>query len=610
MRAIRIIRSVYGPSALLSQIVLVVACLFAGPAQAGTDDAPSAARAAIVAALDAQHAPRTAAAFEIVMHGTRHAPEQSRDAASPVLDVPATHTLLIARDGRFRLHTQTHYPGGIEFEFLTVGGADGEATIDPMQWRDGIEISRDDADTARADRADLLALVPALLLEDLLARDVATVSGPEDKGRRQLAFEDAAGRKSVLTLDTGAGVPLSLVTGTRRYVYADYRRREGWSQPGRIVQYRDGRVAASWNRVESRALDTVAPHAFGLPSGYVEAVPRGRLRATSLGGGAYRVDGAPAGYHTGFVVGSEAVAVFDTPIGVDAASRVRALIARTAPGRRIAYVVLSHAHGDHVAGLPAYFGDHPQVFAGAHAGVALHRQFPDLHAVRMTEVTAPRSLDLGGGTRVDLYPLDSTHSETMLVGYAPRSRTVFQGDLFYLPEVGPVPAAFEGGEELSHLIDAHKLEVAQIVGVHGRSGTLQDLAHSLDLRKDRGGAAKLSCGDASDPASVVDAQVAAYNAHDVDAFAACYAADVRIHDLSGRNPLRRGQAELKKAYAFLHKVPDGFRVRIVRRIVSGPIVVDHERVLGLPEKEGTPEAIAVYEVRGGRIEQVWFPPKR
>lgn len=592
-------------SGALCVICIAMACL---PVQGTRAREAGDAADAIRSSLELQQAPR-AEAFEVVLHGKRYAPEQARAAGTPILEVPATHRLLIARDGRYRLRTHTSYPGGIEFEFLTVGGIDGEATIDPMQWREGIEIVRDGADTAREDRADLMALVPVLLLEDLQARGTAASARLVGDNRQELSFDDIAGRASRLTLDTATGMPIELVTGTRHFVYSDYRRSHGWSQPARIEQYRDGRANARWTDVDAQALDAVAPQAFGLPSGYVEAVPRGELRATPLGGGAYRVDGAPAGYHTGFVVGHKAVAVFDTPVSADAASRVRALIERTAPGRRIAYIVLSHAHGDHVAGLPAYFDDHPQVFAGAHSGAALQRQFAGLGAVRLTEVDAPRQLDLGG-TRIDLYPLDSTHSQTMLVGYARQSRVLFQGDLFYLPEIGAVPAAFDGGEELSGLIAKHKLDVGLIVGVHGRSGTSEDLARSLELRRARAGAATKACGDASDPASVVDAQVAAYNAHDINAFAECYAADVQIHDLSGRYPVRHGQVELKKAYSFLHKVPEEFRVQVVRRIVSGPIVVDHERILGLPEKEGTPEAVAIYEVRNGRIAQAWFPPKR
>lgn len=117
-----------------------------------------------------------------------------------------------------------------------------------------------------------------------------------------------------------------------------------------------------------------------------------------------------------------------------------------------------------------------------------------------------------------------------------------------------------------------------------------------------------ACVVSADPVTVVQAQLEAYNAHDVNAFASCYAQDVSVVDLSGKRPVVRGIPALKKAYTFLATVPASFRVEVVKRIVSGSIVVDHERVLGLPADKGKPEAVAVYEVRDGRILNVWFPP--
>ncbi|MFC4763138.1 nuclear transport factor 2 family protein [Dyella koreensis] len=117
-----------------------------------------------------------------------------------------------------------------------------------------------------------------------------------------------------------------------------------------------------------------------------------------------------------------------------------------------------------------------------------------------------------------------------------------------------------------------------------------------------------ACGKSADPAAVVQAQVDAYNAHDIDAFAACYADNVTISDLSGKRPEIKGIDALKKAYAFLAKVPKAFHVEIVQRAVTGPTVADYERVIGLPPEKGQPEALAVYEVRDGKILNVWFPP--
>lgn len=119
----------------------------------------------------------------------------------------------------------------------------------------------------------------------------------------------------------------------------------------------------------------------------------------------------------------------------------------------------------------------------------------------------------------------------------------------------------------------------------------------------------VACGNKSaDPIQVVQAQVDAYNAHDIDAFAACYADNVTISDLSGKRPTIVGIPALKKAYAFLARVPKEFHVAITERVASGPTVVDRERVIGLPKDKGQPEAIAVYEVRDGKIQNVWFPP--
>jgi len=67
---------------------------------------------------------------------------------------------------------------------------------------------------------------------------------------------------------------------------------------------------------------------------------------------------------------------------------------------------------------------------------------------------------------------------------------------------------------------------------------------------------------------------------------------------------------LREDYLFLKEVPKAYRAERADRIVSGPIVVDHELIRGLPPERGVPEAIAVYEVRDGKILNVWFPPRK
>ncbi|TCV96420.1 metallo-beta-lactamase superfamily protein [Luteibacter rhizovicinus] len=421
--------------------------------------------------------PRTVA-VELQMRGIRYSPEQARDPATAVAEIGAQQSVLWANDGHYRLKTDTHYPGNIEFRFLTIGSRDGEATVDPMHWREGIEILRDPADQARSDGADLLLLSPALLLNDAMAHETVANSGADGV---TVTYDDDAKRAVKLTIEPVRAQVVAAEVDKDRYTYADYRVQEKLSQPSHVQRFRNGQRIADWTAVSARPLTTIPPAAFQLPDGYVEKQSRGALRATDLGHGAWRVDGTPSGYHTGFVVGERSIAVFDAPVGVEEARQVKALIQRAAPGKPIAYVVVSHVHGDHVAGLPVYVGDGVQVLAGARAGIALRRQFGDKVDLHLQEITRARELDLGH-TKVVVYPLTSTHASTMLVGYAPQARTLFQGDLFYLPEVGPIPPAFEGGKELAGLIAQQKLAVDHIVGVHGRSGDAGDLAESIRLQ--------------------------------------------------------------------------------------------------------------------------------
>jgi putative hydrolase of HD superfamily len=121
-----------------------------------------------------------------------------------------------------------------------------------------------------------------------------------------------------------------------------------------------------------------------------------------------------------------------------------------------------------------------------------------------------------------------------------------------------------------------------------------------------------ACGSttaASRPEEVVQAQVDAYNAHDARAFADCYADDARLAGLSGKSPPVEGKTAIRQAYASLFaRKPKTFAVEILERTVSGAIVVDLERTHGLPAEKRLPDSFAVYEVRDGRIANVWFPP--
>ena len=467
--------------ATLRHVAFASLCLTLGASLA--QSAPAAApdpRAVLEASAHALAPPENARAVTLTMQGVFHGRDQASRPEIPIVELPDRQSVLLTRDGRYRLETDTVFPGAIRFHYLTIGSPTAWASVDLIRWRDGNEIDRTQAATGEAEFCDLLLLAPGLLLDEARRHD-PKLSIDQASGDVSVSFQDRVDRLTTIAIDPATKLVRTATSGDRRYVYEDYRKRGAALQPQRISTYRGTRLINRWEDVAVAATDIDA-RTFDLPAGYVERADRGRLRATALGHGGYRIDGAPSGYHTGFVVGTNAVAIFDAPISPGEAEKVRAVIEQTAPGRRIAHLVVSHAHGDHIAGLPAYLKAGATVLTGKGGGVAISRQFEDLAASAIEEVSTPRTLDLGGAT-VILYPLASSHAAEMLVSYAPASRTLFQGDLFYLPEVGATPATFEGGEELSRLIAAHHLDVGIIVGVHGRSGGPAELAEGVRLRR-------------------------------------------------------------------------------------------------------------------------------
>jgi uncharacterized protein (TIGR02246 family) len=102
-----------------------------------------------------------------------------------------------------------------------------------------------------------------------------------------------------------------------------------------------------------------------------------------------------------------------------------------------------------------------------------------------------------------------------------------------------------------------------------------------------------------EPEEVVQRQVEAFNAHDVDAFVATYADDGVVVGGDGMDGPVQGRAALRKHYLERLAQP-GLRATIERRVRMGRWVVDYEIV----ENElGSTEAIAVYEVGDGVIKR-------
>ncbi|WP_058043620.1 nuclear transport factor 2 family protein [Streptomyces roseifaciens] len=108
------------------------------------------------------------------------------------------------------------------------------------------------------------------------------------------------------------------------------------------------------------------------------------------------------------------------------------------------------------------------------------------------------------------------------------------------------------------------------------------------------------------PEEIVDGQLAAYNARDLEAFLGYYAEDVPVCAFPSGDVLADvSGAAFRKRYATLFAASPDLHAELVSRVTHGRIVIDQERVTGFMGNE-TRTAMAMYEVGQDRIERVWF----
>lgn len=104
------------------------------------------------------------------------------------------------------------------------------------------------------------------------------------------------------------------------------------------------------------------------------------------------------------------------------------------------------------------------------------------------------------------------------------------------------------------------------------------------------------------PEDIVQAQVEAYNAQDIEAFLACYHPECEFVPWNGEVDLR-GHAAFREAYSQLWCRSPHLQARILQRMVVGRHVIDLELMVNHASGPRDP-LVVIYEIEGGYIRRV------
>lgn len=102
------------------------------------------------------------------------------------------------------------------------------------------------------------------------------------------------------------------------------------------------------------------------------------------------------------------------------------------------------------------------------------------------------------------------------------------------------------------------------------------------------------------PSDVAEAQLKAYNAHDIDAFMAVFIEDITLWNLGDSIPWASGAEQVSTIYAKLFASSPDLHSEVLTRTVIGNKVLDYERITGRAGGDVF-FLIMVYEIKDGKI---------
>jgi glyoxylase-like metal-dependent hydrolase (beta-lactamase superfamily II) len=175
------------------------------------------------------------------------------------------------------------------------------------------------------------------------------------------------------------------------------------------------------------------------------------------------------------------VVIVEAPGGDGQSLATMAEVKRILPGKPIQYVVNTHHHSDHAAGIRAYAAEGiPIITHESHKRYYEQEIFKNPHTLNPDRLARmPRSVVIetvrdkrilsDGDTTLEIYLARvNLHSEGLLMVYVPKEKLLIQADMFVQrPGAPPLPAPSPFTTNLVENVERLKLDVQRVAHIHG-----------------------------------------------------------------------------------------------------------------------------------------------
>lgn len=488
---------------------------FAQPARIYVDSA--------IAAMGGRDALLELKSQRIVSHGDNFEPEQTlRPGAEPRKVSTFTCTLfrdLTAGQLRYEWQRETLYPFKLSWRFTEIINGDQGAILGTDGARSP---AKRPASAARmAARRKELSRAPVSVLMNALVRSSSLLRLVDQmiRGRPNyvVSFDDG-GLLVVLAIDDQTRLLTKAEFLEDDPIYGDVQNElffDDWRQVGKLKlpfewTYRvNGHVVmvehidSIENDVDLSGVDFAVPEE--LASVDTEDDRRGRYSSqwlwrrmalaspldeeqvkvdlTEVAKGVFHVTGGT--HHSLAIEMADHLVVVDAPLYEERSQAVLNALAKQFPGKPVRFLISTHFHNDHTGGVRAYIAAGATIVTGKineaffkQVASAPHTRVPDSlqkapKPAVIETVEADKKVLTDGNRVIEVYPLESSHAEGMLIVYLPKEKLLFVTDVF---SPGAPRQAPQWSQELLAGLQKHGLQVERIVGGHGNKvATLADV---------------------------------------------------------------------------------------------------------------------------------------